>query len=327
VERHLEVLRGHHIQPTRIVPSVRGLSVLLRSCSDTERPAVMLVTQNGVEYLRLEGGVPAFSRGMPGTDSPQQVLMESLAVDRRRHGAPGACTSLFVAGIPLESLNLPGCPAHEALGAGAFSALNGAMADTVEALQAVAAAIAPSDSADTANLLPPTEQEALARRRLWRSARRTLALALWLMASLIALGYYEYEVQLRTAESLELELHDLGPDIRALREKNEALAYFADERRAAARPLEIVLDLYERTPSSLAINDFRYDSRGTLSLSGESPDFPSLFRFLQALDESPQFEECRLVSSSKPAAVSEPLVDFKINCQVSPSIARTDEAP
>lgn len=319
VDAHLAALRRLHIHPTRVVPSVRGLAALLQSCVDAERPALMLVGSGGIEYLRLEGGVPAFSRGTPGTDDPTIVLTESISVDERRHGALAGSTSLYIAGADVGSFERAAqCPTEDALRGGAFHVLNGAAADTVEALQAVAAAVAPADALDTSNLLPPVEKAVWARRRLWRAVRKTALLALWFLAAAGVLGYFEYTVQVRAAESLERQLRELGPDIRALRDKNDALAYFADERRAAARPLEIVLELYEQTPMSVAINDFRYDVRGSVTLSGESPDFGSLFTLLQALDASPYFTECRLVTSTRTPTPSEPIVDFKINCQLAP---------
>lgn len=320
VEDHVERLRGFGIEVVRVELSTLSLSRLVRRGGDPARDlAILDIQPHGTEYLRVSGGVPVFSRGAGLDEPPDEMLSRSYGLDRRKSGAESSCDGLLIASDePAAS-----AAARRAEGLGfslqPLSTLglgNGFSAACRPALTAVGAALGLREGASTADLLPERAARRLALRRVARESRVLAAALVWLAAVLYGLGAHYLGVERDRAQRDRAQIEALGAEAQALQEQFEQLEQLAGEREEVSYPLRVVLELYERTPSDVVINEFTYDGRGAVTLGGEAPSYPALFTYLASLGESKLLHDVEMVHSATPRTGGGSRIDFKVNCSL-----------
>jgi hypothetical protein len=321
VEARLDALARMGLQVTQVVPSSQALALLLRCMLSAEGTALFCVYGSGLEYLRLEGGGTAFSRGTSAADAlPEEMLRQSLELDARRMG--GRCEELITVGLSLEraeqSLELAGVRALvRPIKDLPITVLAGQGPLQSEAVPAFATALAALDPLQTSNLLPPRHQRTIHLRQTRRLAAGASALVVLFAATAATGGLMYRQVQLQRIADARAKIAALGPDAGALRMMKDSLDLLTRERLQVSLPMRTVLDLYARTPAQIALNSFRYDAKGALVLGGEAASYADVFQYLQALAESPLIGNVQLTSSAKSRMLDQTLVEFKLTCRLS----------
>ncbi len=322
VEAHLARLREWRIRPTRVETSVLSVARLLRASQDSARPAMLVLGAEGLTFVRLSKGYHAFSRGTSVDEDPAEMLLRTLDLDARRNGPKRSCTSLIVAGERASDFEkLLGSPPNEipvaSVSDSRIAVLNGAGPLQPETAVCVAAALGGCQGEPNTSLLPERESRALSVRQLLRQGKVLLVLLIWFAVLFSAAAYFSFAAQRSRAESAEEAIRALGKEVGDLRVQNEALSLLAGERARVRLPLRVVLELYDLTPLSIALNSFRYDARGTLAFGGEAPSFPAVYEYLDALLHSELFSKVEMKYGSKPRGdPGEGLVEFKVTCTV-----------
>lgn len=323
VREHLAHLREWNVQPVRVEVSVLCLARLLRSAEDQERPALLIAEEDGSTYVRLSDGHYAYSRGAASEEAPAEALRYALETDRRLHTLECTLpTSLTVAGARAEELprtDVPGLGdvVLRSIEEVTFGVLNGVTAIESSALVCVAAALGAAEDQGGANLLPKKEQSTLVRRRVFRSARRLALLLAWCAGMLAFLVHYSFSTLEARVEKANAAMAALEKTVGNLKEESQSVELLAGERRVVAAPLDIVLALYGRTPTSIALTSLLYDARGTLVLGGEAPGFPAVYEYMEALSKSPTiFRNVEMKFGAKPHGGDAGLAEFKLGCSV-----------
>jgi hypothetical protein len=320
LEVHLANLRAMKIEPTFVETSATSLSRIVRNGNDEERPAILFVDGEEITYVRLHKGQHAYSRGVKSGETLEEMIEKCFDVDARHHGPKGKCTSLILADgsergtelpaivgdvpvVPLQETRLPG--------------LNGIGDIAPGDAMCLGAALANGELLATSNLLPAREQRVLRRRRTIRTVLISATLVLWFVGIVVTFSYIAFTREVSRAQRATTAIANLGDEVLTLKEKSETLALLADERRNVSVPLTVVLELYDRTPQTIAITSFRYDSRGPLAFGGEAPSFHSVYTFLDSLLESERLVHVEMNYGTKPhEGKTDGYVDFKVSCFV-----------
>ncbi len=321
VQDHLNRLEALHVSPTRVEPTTRGLAVLLASVPNAELPALYVCDEGVSEYVRLSRGHHAYSRGTTGDTDPLAAFRESVESDERRHGNDASSYHFVVGGV--DPALVAGMVADDrgdvlidSVQDTSFAVMNGVTGLSADVLTGVAGTVGVIDPVESANLLPEADRRRLQIRQFVKQARIFAVLIAWLVAVVTGALYYEYRNLDGRIAKAQQRIEDLGPDIQALREKNHALTQFQRERAKVSLPLRIVLELYDRTPKTMAISSFRYEERGRLILGGEARGYPEVFDFVNALEESPILQNCQSKHTSDPAYSVGNWIEFRVECEV-----------
>lgn len=319
VEEHLSQLAAQYVRPTRVEVSTRGLERLLGTVG--AGASILIQAAGETEYVRLLPGGGSFSRAASGaSETPAETLRRAIELGEKFASPQGVSSILYLAGCSAEAASglsqssLPEklIPLDDA----DFSQLKGMLSLTPERLMSACAALLAEALVETTNLLPASYLRWLEPRRLLLRARATGLLLLWFFALLAGMGYYHYQDQIARAEVARARIDALGADLGDLEAKSEALRLLRGERERVGVPLAVVLELYDKTPSQLAINSMRLESRGLLILGCEAPDFQAVFTFLEALKSSALLEQVELLSSSRPQHAAGGPVEFKVQAQL-----------
>lgn len=166
------------------------------------------------------------------------------------------------------------------------------------------------------NLLPEAEQQRLALRVLLLQAGKSALLLTIILSLLYALGTYFLGQEQSYAAQARAEIEALREQVGDLDIQSSQLRLLQNELSSIALPLEVVLELYERTPSAVAINHMHYDSRGALILGGEASGFQAVNDFLTALNQSDIFDNVELSHSSTSHNSNAQFVDFRLTAKV-----------
>ena len=319
VEEHLGLLASQNVRPTRVEVSTRGLERLLGTVG--AGASILIQAAGETEYVRLLPGGGSFSRAASGaSESPAETLRRAIDLGEKVGSPHGVLSTLYLVGCPADTASkLPESSQPEKvipLDEADFPPLKGLDSPTPERLMSACAVLMAEASVETANLLPASYLRWLEPRRLLLRARTTGLLLLWFFALLAGLGYFHYQEQVARAEAARERMEALGADLGDLEAKSEALRLLRGERERVGVPLAVVLELYDKTPSQIAINSMRLESRGLLILGCEAPDFQAVFTFLEALKSSALLEQVELLSSSRPQHAAGGLVEFKVQAQL-----------
>jgi hypothetical protein len=322
LDTHLAALHKFKLYPTHIEASTISLARLLSFAEEEERPAALLLEEGRASYVRLSHGRYAYSRGTLNNTAASDFARRSLAMDVRKNGRHAAPTSMALLDCrkpnaeALQDIELENMPMFEASRLGA-AVLNGAGAlDQRDAL-CLGAALAASESSDTANLLPDRERMRMTLREVFRQGKVLALLLVWFAAAIIGLGYYSIESMQTRTEQAELAIATLEKDAGDLRDQSKALELLSGERIRVSGPLKLVLELYRVTPRDIAINSMQYDARGRVVLGGEALQYRSVYSFVGALQESPLFRTAEISNASKPPNSNvDAMVEFKMICTV-----------
>jgi hypothetical protein len=321
VEACLVQLAAQNVRPTQVEVSTRGLERLLGGATIGAGASLLLSAAGETEYLRLLPGGGSFSRAASAeAERPQETLQRSLELSEKSGLFRGACDTLILAGCPVDTAH--GLPAERTPGQVTmaddvpFPALDGPGTAMPQLLLGAGAALLADAPVASANLLPASYLRWLEPRRLLRRARTTGLLLLWFAGLLGALGYYHYQDQIARAEVARARIEALGAGLGDLEAKSETLRLLRGEQKQVSLPLALVLELYDKTPSQIAVNNMRMESRGLLILGCEAPDFQALFAFLEALKSSAMLEQVELINSSQPQHAAGGLVEFKVQAQL-----------
>lgn len=314
VIEHCECLKAMGIALTHVTLSTLSIQTIAEHLEDDERPAILHIGEGVSEYVRFANRRIAFSRGVnSGTDSTL-VLEESMALDARKHGDDAEITSLvtiaeelldttpLVSTVPIVSIdNILSVFGSELNGSDALCI--GASLGTLEAL--------PSE-----NLLPESAQRVWQRKRLLKSIQYFALSLISLIGILFLLAWYYVDTQQALIESTQLEIQELNNEVGDLKTQTEELQQLSGNLSSVSAPLTIVLELYERTPSQIAINYFRYSESGNIVMGGEAPNMDVVWDLTGALQESSLFVNVKVSHVSQPKVGQAASVDFKISCKV-----------
>ncbi|MBN2311293.1 MAG: PilN domain-containing protein [Candidatus Hydrogenedentes bacterium] len=320
VEGHLAKLAAYGIRPTRIEVSVLSAARLLAASSDGDRPAMLILDEDGQTYVRLSGGIHAFSRGVAGVQDPDAMLRQTIELDGRRNGQRGRFTSLILAGpraVDVDALAHVADPSVSVTPAGdaEFACVNGGALSGADVIP-VGAALGASGQV-SASLLPEREVHSLVLKRAFRQAKTLALLVAWLAAVLSGIIYYSFYKERVRGERAQEAIAALEEEVGDLRAQSEALTLLAGERVLVRLPLSVVLELYERTPAAVAVNSMQLSARGALVLRGESSSFPLVLQYIDNLSQSPLLRKVELVYITRPeGGAGGELAEFKVTAQL-----------
>ncbi len=327
VNEHLAALHAAGLRPTRIEPSTFSLARLMvppasrvkeRWEGDEPCTALLYVGGKDMELVRFAAGVLQFARAAEREGIPESFLRETRALE---HDVDDANYESAVVALeddaawarlhdvmPLarrvEDVDLPGLNGLPRLGG-------------PQAL-CVAAALAPAGLGAMDDLLPPAEQRRIVLGRLFRQAAVTIPAILWFAGVLYGLFAYFLGQERAYIERARTEVRELRSDAGDLQAQSQRLAALRGEFQQVSAPLEIVLELYRRTPQSIALNFLSYDARRNLVIGGEAPSYPALLEYVTALQDSAWFREVGMNYGAQPRSSAGAFVDFKITCRVVP---------
>ncbi len=325
VSGHIQRLAGLGVAVTAVEVSTLSLGRLMARSNGPEGCALLVVLNEGLEYLRLAAtGSLEFSRakdseGTPSLESAFSMLRATRELDPGAGNAP-----LFVMNSPsvvegefVEACLHNGVSAH-ALGGLSVNGLAVPLPHDPILFMAAGAALGASAETDTSSLLPNRERTRLARRRVLQRAVAVALLLLWQGLLLGGFAFYALASERARGERASLEITALGEAVNDLAEKNEHLRRLGSERAEVTLPLRAVLELYGITPQEIAVNHLRYDARRNVTFGGEAQSFTGVYRFVSALRKSEVFSNPELIQCAKPkSSAGVELVEFKIACRFS----------
>lgn len=317
IAEHLRRLAELGIVPAHVDVSTLGLARLFSGAKEGGSLAIVSVGINGFEYLRLSGGEPAFSRATHSQDNLVGTLRETLDLDARRGNVRLSSLDLVVAAD--NDKTVQALPEVTGLGVQvktiegfSFKDLGDATRLAASDATCVGAALRARDELPTMNLLPPKAARRVAVSALVRKVRLLPLAALWFALAVFGLIHHYFSLAAQRAVEAETEIVRLKSEVGDLVAKNEQIKLLADERTRVSLPLEIVLELYERTPLNVAISQMRYDSRGTLVLQVEAPTYADAFSYVDVLAKSPLFQNIEVNYGSMPSGRDQGFVEFQL---------------
>lgn len=321
LEDYLGRLHNLGIAPTRVEVSTLSLGRLLRETPADERIAIARSGPSGLEFARYRDTAPVFSRGMDQGETLPDLVTGSLALDERKHGPEERCTSLVLAGDGIEEAReeiqrrLPGTRVLS-LEEFHLPVLNGVDGLHSHEMACVGAAMGGVAGEATENLLPAPEQLKLATRTLLRTGAQFAALAAVLVTLAVLLGLHYFAEERDYAQATRQRIEALRNQVGDLDVQSTQLGLLKSELTAISLPLEVVLELYDRTPDNIALNKFHFDARGSLNLGGEASSFDAVHNYLETLNKSPVFSDIELRSSAKSQNSASEFVDFRLDARI-----------
>ena len=322
VEGHVATLRKCGIVPLRIEAASYSIARLLQTVRKDESPALLIADGDCLELVWLRKNGTVFSRETDGGESLDEMLQRSATLASRRVARTSSmCSSITLAGSTPPSCQvvkdaLRSIHAFEDIEVFDSACLNGSPPSPITHPHALGAALEISDDQKTASLLPQREKRYWAWKSLLREAGWSAIQILLFVLIAIGIGYYLLATERARALHAEQELHALEEEAGDLREQHEALQLLIEERREVVEPLQVVLELYELTPASMAVNSFRYESKGQITIGGEAPSFQMVYAYLDELQSSQLLRDVRLVHSVLPRGATDGLVEFKLSAIV-----------
>jgi len=319
VEGHVATLRQYGIVPLRIEAASYSIARLLQTVRKDENPALLIADGDCLELVWLQENGTVFSRETDGGESLDEMLQRSATLASRRIARTSSmCSSITLAGSTPPSCQvvtdaLRSIHAFEGIEVFDNVCLNGSLLSPIAHPHALGAALGASDDQKTASLLPQRERRYWAWKRLLREAGWSAIQILLFVISAVGIGYYLLASEWTRAWHAEQELHALEEEAGDLREQHEALQLLIEERRDVVEPLQVVLELYDRTPASMAVNSFRYESKGQITIGGEAPSFQMVYAYLDELQSSQVLRDIRLAHSVLPRGATDGLVEFKLS--------------
>ncbi len=317
VKQHIDALRALGVYPTRVEITTFSLGRLLDGLNDDERPAIARAAGGAFEYTRYWAGHPMFSRGAAGDDAAA-LVRDSLTLDERRHGRDQACTLLVLADSGDAHAALGGEAELRTIALADFRSpvLNGVAGITPEAAGCIGAALGADHGAHSEDLLSERDQRRLKLRRVFTEAAQVAALGVICAALLYFLSLTFIRQEQRFAQKARADIDALGENVGELKQKSEQIRRLRAEIDTVSAPLEVVLELYARTPSTVGINFLHYDGARPLVLAGEAPSFDVVNQFLSELNSSPQFDQVKLAHVSRTLQGQSDLVEFRMTLLV-----------
>jgi len=310
------------LRPTHIEVSTLSLARLaLRLERDSADCALLSTRPAGMEYIRLSNCKPVFSRGMATDSDIVGMLTQSLEMDERRFGTANPPSKILLAvNHPQENCLEPtlielGIPFTRLFDSGESDSPDTRQI-TPAAVGCVGAALVPQLIGSTSDFLPETEARSRAIRRLVKQGRVLAFSMLWV--SLVAYGlgsHYLDQIRERTRTSQQM-IQDLERNAGDIEVKAKLLKSVDAERQRSSLPLRLVLELYDLTPTEIAVNQMVIDSKGRLILSGEAPEYGSVFKYLAALNKSELFSNVSLLFAGNTSANEQKQYDFKLECKI-----------
>ncbi len=318
VTEHVEKLRELGIAVTHVETSTLSLVRLLAPLGGERPMGVVRIEGNSAEFLRVSDGVVAFSRASHEDEPARQMLEHAQALDRHRHGAAAECPrTLVVADDPADAEPiLNQVPGATVLDAAQLPVLNGLGVLEGREATCLGAALAQVNACPAANLLPPPEMRRQAFGQLLRDLRWLLAACLWFGVAVYALGRFYIDAEADYVASTQEVVRLLQEQVGDLDTKSKQVELLQDEIESVSLPLDIVLELYERTPQTIAINHLRYDGRGSLVMSGEAPSYPAMFEYVEILHASARFTDVTVNHGAKPQTMGQALIEFKVTFRI-----------
>ncbi len=324
VQRHIERLRALGVIVTSVEISTLSLCRLARKANRSTPTAFLSLTGDDYEYVRVSAeGRPVFSRGSAPDGDAMGMLAQSEALDKRRGDGECGEVDIFLfsdIGDVLRN-DLPGVwsDSKRIFRSAAelrISGLNGSAPTSAAGLIAVGAALAASDDENICDLMPTREKKRLLRRRIARVLIHLCAAFLWTTALLVGMVYYSFALERTRAETAQNEIAQFGAAVSDLAEKREQLRKLSAERAGIALPLQAILELYNISPPEIAINNFRYDARRIITLSGEAKSYAAVYQFVDVIRKSKRYKAPELVQCAKPRNADGELVEFKVTCRL-----------
>lgn len=318
---YLDELAEFGLSPTRVEVSTLSLGRLLDGVDPDERMAIARVDSSGLEFARYRDGEPMFSRGMSSDETLQSLVSASLALDERKHGAEESCTSLLLA--TEDTAEGPeGFGEHASdIEVVSFDAFHPPVLNGVEGLKSsqavcVGAALGGGEDGLTENLLPKRERLKLEVRALLAEVARLAATVACLGLLLFFVGQHYFSEERDHLARTRDEIEAIRQQVGDLDVKSSQMRIVKSELATVSLPLEVVLELYERTPNDIAVNRFHYDAGGSVTLGGEAKSFESVHAFLGVLNGSELFDKVELKYSSKSTGTSSSFVDFRVVARI-----------
>ncbi len=322
VEGHVAMLRHYGIVPLRIEAASYSIARLLKTVRKDESPALLIVDGDCLELVWLRENGTVFSRETDGGESLNEMLHRSAMLASRRVARTASlCSSITLAGSTPPSCGSVRKALRSSRAFGDIevldsASLNGSPPSPITHPHALGAALGVSDDEKTASLLPQRERKYWAWKRLLREAGWSAIQILLLVLIVAGIGYYLLASERTRALHAEQELQALEEKAGDLREQHEALQLLMEERREVVAPLQLVLELHDLTPASMAVNSFRYESEGQITIGGEAPSFQMVYAYLDALQASQLLRGVRLVHTVLPRGATDGLVEFKLSAVV-----------
>jgi hypothetical protein len=313
VNEHLAALHAAGLRPTRVEPSTFSLARLV----EREDPCAALLHVGGadMELVRCAAGALRFARAAEREGMPEVFLRETRALEPDVDGSYYEEAFVALEDEAVWTRLHEAMPLTRRVEDVRLAGLNGL--PRLEGPQAlcIAAALAPVAPGAMDDLLPPAEQRRIALGRLVRQAAVTVPAVLWCVGVLYGLFAYFLDQERAYIERTRVEIRELRSAAGDLEGQSQRLAALRGEFQEVSGPLEIVLELYRRTPQSIALNFMSYDARRTLVIGGESPSYPALLEYVTALQDSPWFREVGMNYGAQPRSSAGAFVDFKITCR------------
>lgn len=316
VQSHLEVLRECGVRPTRVEVSSLSLGRLIETTE--ESPVLLHVGAHDFELVRCSANMIRFVRATErdcyASDFVCQTRSLEPDIDDACYDRLLVVAETDTAWSDLEA-EMPGIRRIEEAN---LAKLNGLTRLEPRLVIGVGAALAPRDQTATDDLMPQAERRRITIQALVRQVMLAVPALTWLVAVLYGLNAYLLHQERQYIEetgSAVRELRSLAGDLEAQAERLSALR---GEYTDVSLPLEIVLELYVRTPQAIALSFMSWDAKGVLVIGGDAPSYTALLNYVSELQESKVFREVKMNYGTQPRSSAFALVDFKITCRVRP---------
>ena len=315
----LKRLREFGLRPSRVEVSTLSIARLASTIEGQSNAAFLSSRATGIEYVRFLEGKPVFSRGK-APDSPLDAMVrESVAIDERRFGKDDRPTQLVLARGTENGREICDLQEQIPFPLASFADLPVGTCDVEVELSnqeivCVGAALAPEDVGSTSDLLPESEARRVALRKIAKQIP-TLVLSIALLFFLLfGLGSHYFGIMKARGDAARSEIAKLEKDVGNIEAKAGLLDFLEGERAKSELPLDIVLELYDKTPAPIAVNQMHFDGRGKLVLTGEAPEYTTVFEYVANLNKSDVLFNVDLIYAISSKSSEASLLDFKLKC-------------
>jgi hypothetical protein len=319
VERHIETLSKLGFAPTHVLTSTACLASFLVTKCALSNCVVISNGPVGLEIVRISDGRHTYSRSIPDDERLNEAIGQILARDHvgtELAPSSGGAYSIGIVGEHvLELQDLTGHPLKDIADSSVVQTNQPSSKEKQAELAYAVGAFVLAESSPNANLAPLARKTSV---EIWRTARRMAILLLmtaWCCTAIAGAAYGFYGSQLHRVNLAEAEIARLGPGARALQEKDRVLRAMRNEREEISRPLRLVLELYERTPTQVSLNSMRYDKKGILVLGGEAPSYSTVVAYMESLSASSLLREVDLAGAQRQPGQGA-IVEFRIECRL-----------
>jgi Tfp pilus assembly protein PilN len=117
-------------------------------------------------------------------------------------------------------------------------------------------------------------------------------------------------------EKLKKEYNPLDAEARQLEDSFSKVSWIKQYLKGRGRSLEVLVELFEIAPESLALSDIRFDAEGKFILKGSADAMQTVFTFVDNIKSSKYFVNVQTKNTTKRKEGAVDIVDFEISASL-----------